>query len=48
VVVVTHHPPRDAGKWTTITFADSVERGIASARQIAGDKDVSVTAFPAV
>ncbi len=42
VVVVTHHPPRDAGKWETITFAGSVERGIASARQIAGDKDVSI------
>ena len=42
VVVVTHHPPKDAGKWTTITFAGSVERGIAAARQIAGGKDVSI------
>jgi len=42
MVVVTHHPPRDAGKWKTITFADSVETGIAEAKQIAGDKDVSV------
>jgi len=42
VVVVTHHPPEDAGKWTTITFADSVESGIAAARQIAGGKDVSI------
>ena len=42
VVVVTHRPPRDAGKWTTITFAGSVARGIAAARQIAGDKDVSI------
>ncbi len=42
VVVVTHRPPRDAGRWTTITFAGSVERGIAAARQIAGDKDVSI------
>jgi len=37
-----HHPPHDAGKWTTITFAGSVESGIAAARQIAGDKDVSI------
>src|SRR5260370_5209417 len=42
VVVVTHHPPRDAGKWKTVTFADSLGRGIAAARQIAGDKDVSI------
>ncbi len=42
VVVVTHHPPRDAGTWTTITFAGSVESGIAAARQIAGDKDVAI------
>jgi dihydrofolate reductase len=42
VVVVTHHPPQDAGKWTTITFADGVESGMAAARQIAGDKDVYI------
>ncbi len=42
VVVVTHHPPRNAGKWQTITFAGSVESGIAAARQIAGGKDVAV------
>jgi dihydrofolate reductase len=42
VVVVTHHPPQAAGKWTTITVAGSVESGIAAARQIAGDKDVSI------
>jgi dihydrofolate reductase len=42
VVVVTHHPPEDAGKWKTITFASGVEPGIAAARQIAGDKDVSI------
>lgn len=42
VVVVTHHPPEDAGKWKTITFANGVEPGIAAARQIAGDKDVSI------
>jgi dihydrofolate reductase len=42
VVVVTHHPPRDGGRWTTITFAGSVASGIAAARQIAGDKDVAI------
>ena len=42
MVVVTHHPPQDAGTWTTITFASSVESGIAAARQIAGDKDVTI------
>ena len=42
VVVVTHHPPQDAGKWKTITFADSVERGIAAARHLAGNKDISI------
>jgi len=42
VVVVTHQRPDDAGKWTTITFAGSVERGIADEKAIAGDKDVSI------
>lgn len=42
VVVVTHHRPDDAGKWKTITFAGSVETAIAAARQIAGDKNVSI------
>jgi dihydrofolate reductase len=42
VVVVTHHPPQDAGRWTTISFAGSAASGIAAARQIAGDKDVAI------
>ena len=42
VVVVTHHPPEDAGRWTTISFTGGVERGIAAARQIAGGKDVTI------
>jgi dihydrofolate reductase len=42
VVVVTHHPPQEAGKWKTIRFAGSVETGIAAARRIAGDKDVTI------
>ena len=44
---MTHHPPRDAGKWTTITFAGSVASGIAAARQIAGDKDISIASIAA-
>ena len=36
VVVVTHQLPDDAGNWQTITFAGSVESGIA------GDKDVVI------
>jgi dihydrofolate reductase len=35
-------PPQDVGKWKTITFASSAESGIAAARQIAGDKDVTI------
>lgn len=42
MVVVTHHPPEDAGKWKTISFTGSVEPGIAAAKQIAGDKDVTI------
>ena len=42
VVVVTHDPPPDAGRWKTTTFAGSVPTGIAAARQIAGDNDVTI------
>lgn len=42
VVVVTHHPPQDAGTWKTVSFADSVTSGVAAAKQIAADKDVSI------
>jgi dihydrofolate reductase len=42
VVVVTHRAPEDADKWKAITFAGSVESAIAVARQIAGQKDVSI------
>ncbi|WP_447001714.1 dihydrofolate reductase family protein [Saccharothrix isguenensis] len=42
VVVVTHHRPEDADKWTTTTFTDSVEAGIAEAKRIAGDEDVTI------
>ncbi|WP_033439899.1 dihydrofolate reductase family protein [Saccharothrix sp. NRRL B-16314] len=42
VVVVTHRPPEDADRWTTTTFTDGVEVGIAEAKRIAGDKDVTI------
>ena len=42
VVVVTHHAPDDASRWPRTTFTDSVEAGIARAKEIAGDKDVTV------
>lgn len=42
VVVVTHHAPDDADRWPRTTFTDSVESGIARAKEIAGDQDVSV------
>jgi dihydrofolate reductase len=43
VVVVTHSPPADAArKWPRTTFVDGVEAAIARAREIAGDKDVTI------
>jgi dihydrofolate reductase len=42
VVVVTHHQPAHAGRWKTISFAGDVAEGIAAARQIAGEKDVTI------
>ena len=42
VVVVTHHLPDDAERWPRTTFVDSVESGIERAKEIAGDKDVTV------
>jgi dihydrofolate reductase len=43
VVVVTHHPPPDAAeRWPKTTFVDSVEASIATARELAGDEDVTV------
>jgi dihydrofolate reductase len=42
VVVVTHHLPEGAGTWKTISFTGSVEEGIAAAKQIAGDNDVTI------
>jgi dihydrofolate reductase len=43
VVVVTHSPPEDAAeRWPKTTFVDGVEEAIATAREIAGDKDVTI------
>ena len=43
VVVVTHRAPSDAAeRWPRTTFVDGVEPAIAKAREIAGDKDVTI------
>ncbi len=43
VVVVTHSPPANAAeRWPKTTFVDGVEAAIAKAREIAGDKDVTI------
>jgi dihydrofolate reductase len=43
VVVVTHSAPANAAeRWPRTTFVDGVEAAIAKAREIAGDKDVTI------
>ncbi|WP_229022906.1 dihydrofolate reductase family protein [Actinomarinicola tropica] len=44
VVVVTHRPPPDdaAGPLPRTTFTGSVQEGIATAKEIAGDRDVTI------
>jgi dihydrofolate reductase len=42
VVVVTHSPPADAERWPRTTFVDGVEPAIAKAREIAGEKSVTI------
>ena len=43
VVVVTHEPPANAAeKWPNTTFVDSVEAAVAKAKELAGDKDVTI------
>jgi dihydrofolate reductase len=43
VVVVTHSPPANAAeRWPRTTFVDGVEAAVAKAREIAGDKDVTI------
>ncbi|GAB3220604.1 dihydrofolate reductase family protein [Glycomyces halotolerans] len=43
VVVVTHQAPEDAAeRWPSTTFVDSVEAAVDRARELAGDKDVTI------
>jgi dihydrofolate reductase len=43
VVVVTHSAPANAAeRWPRTTFVDGVEAAIAKAREIAGDKNVTI------
>jgi dihydrofolate reductase len=43
VVVVTHDPPADAAEtWPRTTFVRGVEEAVAKAKELAGDKDVSI------
>ena len=42
VVVVTHSPPEDAERWPTTTFVDGVEAAVATAKEIAGDRNVTI------
>lgn len=43
VVVVTHDTPSDAAeRWPRTTFVSSVEDAVAKAKELAGDKDVSI------
>ena len=43
VVVVTHSPPANAAEqWPRTTFVNGVEAAVAKAREIAGDKDVTI------
>ncbi|HEY9012408.1 MAG TPA: hypothetical protein VIN06_15475, partial [Devosia sp.] len=42
VVVVTHQPPADAENWPRTSFVDGVQAAVARARQIAGDKEITI------
>jgi dihydrofolate reductase len=43
VVVVTHNPPDDAAeRWPRTTFVGSVAEGVARAKELAGDADVTL------
>ena len=45
IVIVTHEPPTDwAYPDTPLHFTGSIEEGIAKAKELAGDRDVSLTA----
>jgi dihydrofolate reductase len=42
VVVVTHQPPDDADKWPRTTFVGDVATAVERAKEIAGDKNVTI------
>jgi dihydrofolate reductase len=42
VVAVTHRPPKDIRAWPRTTFVGDVTTGIATARELAGSRDVTV------
>ena len=43
VVVVTHEPPPNAAeRWPNTTFVDTVEAAVEKAKELAGDKDVTI------
>jgi dihydrofolate reductase len=42
VVVVTHQPPDDAARWPRTTFVGDVATAVATAKEIAGEKDVTI------
>ena len=42
VVVVTHQPPDDADKWPRTTFVGDVSAAVERAKEIAGDKNVTI------
>jgi dihydrofolate reductase len=43
VVVVTHQAPDDADKWPRTTFVGDVSTAVERAKEIAGDKNVTIT-----
>jgi len=43
VVVVTHQPPDNADKWPRTTFVGDVSTAVKRAKEIAGDKNVTIT-----
>ena len=42
VVVVTHQPPDDAERWPRTTFVGDVATAVERAKEIAGEKDVTI------
>ena len=42
VVVVTHQPPHDADQWPRTTFVGDVSTAVERAKEIAGDKNVTI------